>query len=118
MNISLSSFSEYRIAAIYVREQYWDELFGLVKQNPSLSFLDEHEKYLPDKYASEVNQMYLKAVNKLLSDNTGRKYYESACRYLRKLKKRGAKELVTDEVKQLRKRYPQRKALMEELNLV
>ncbi|HLG38189.1 MAG TPA: hypothetical protein VI461_00925, partial [Chitinophagaceae bacterium] len=88
------------------------------RQNPSLNFLDEYEKHLPARFDDDINQMYMKAVNKLLIENTGRKYYETACRYLRKLKKRGARELVAEKIKQLRHQYPQRRALLEELNLV
>lgn len=109
---------EYRIATIYLREQYWDELFGLLKKNPTFTFLDEFEKHMPDRFADDINQMYMGAVNKLLIENTGRKFYETACRYLRKLKKRGAVELVEMKIKQLRRQYPQRRALMDELNLV
>jgi len=50
--------------------------------------------------------------------NVSRNYYQNACRYLRKMIKMGAREKANFVIGQLKALYPNRKALMEELQNV
>lgn len=43
---------------IYIKEQWWDRLFLMVKQNCSLDNIQQNEPYLSKDYASELIELY------------------------------------------------------------
>lgn len=106
------------ISNIYIREKWWDKLFEFVKQSPSLNTISEYEQYLAKDYSKELSEMYAVAVIKYLEQNMGRKHYQLACRYLRRIIKLGNREKANELIEKFRNDYPARKALMEELNNV
>lgn len=106
------------IAQIFIKEQWWPRLLALVKETPSLNTLDAYEKYLSKLYSKEIAALYADAVLNYLKENVGRNYYQTACRYIRKIIKLGARDIADEVVAHLRAEYPSRKALMEELEKV
>ncbi len=106
------------IAQIYIWEESWDRLFEVVKKNLSLTWLDMYGQYLTKDYANEISGMYEKAVLDYMAANMGRDHYQTACRYLRKMIKMGARDKANNVIQQLKMLYPKRKALMEELQKV
>lgn len=103
------------ISRIYINEQWWNRLLELVKQNPSLHFIEQYEKHLSKDYAHELVSMYANAIENYMKVSTGRNHYQTACKYLRRVIKLGGRETVEKIIADFRKQYPQRKALMEEL---
>jgi len=108
----------YAIAQIYVNEQWWDRLLQLVENNVSLSMVEEYEKYLSKDFSSRLTELYESEILKYLQHNAARNHYQTACRYLRRITKLGAPLKTKYIIENLRKLYPQRKALLEELNKV
>ena len=106
------------IRNIYIKEQWWDRLFSLLKQNVSLHSLERDEKYLSKDYAPEFVKLYSENIIQYLQHNVGRKHYQTVCRYLRRMKKLGGGTQVTLLIENFRKEYPQRRALMDELSQV
>lgn len=106
------------IREIYINEQWWDRLFLRLKQNVSLNAIEQNEKYLAKDYSSELIELYSKAIINHLHSSVGRKHYQTACRYLRRMKKLGGNKQVNELIKLFREKYPKRKALMDELNSV
>ena len=106
------------LAGIFIREAWWDRLLELLKEAPTLEWIETYEEYLKKDYARELGTLYADAVLAFLNDNVGRKYYQRACRYIRRIKKLGEKEKAEEVVAILRKAYPQRRALLEELDQV
>lgn len=106
------------IRQIYIQEEWWERLFELLKSDISLDRLEREEEYLLNDYREEFVQLYSKEISIFLTDNMGRKYYQDACRYLRRMKKIGGGEQVKTLVKNFREKYSKRKALMDELNKV
>jgi len=106
------------IAKIYIREEWWSRLLALIKQNPSLSYIENYEKYLSENYSDELVKLYALAVVSQMSHSTGRSHYQTACKYLRRMIKLGGRESVEKIISDFRAQYPQRRALMEELNRV
>jgi hypothetical protein len=90
----------------------------MVKQNPDLRNIENYEEYLSKDYANEIIKMYSSGIMKYLEGNIGRKHYQTACRYLRRMKKLGGAEEVKKIIAELREKYPRRRSLMEELNKV
>jgi hypothetical protein len=103
------------IADIYIWEQQWEKLFGFVNSNISLHMLETYEKYLVNDYADEISDLYQLAIFKYMENNISRDHYRNACRYLRRMIKMGARVKASYVIQELRKLYPKRKALMEEL---
>lgn len=108
----------YFIAQVYIWEEKWDRLFDFVQKNLSLSILAEYEKYLMKDYGSEIPGLYQSAIFDYLENNVGRNFYQTVCRNLRKLIKMGYREKVDLMIRDIRKMYLQRKALIEELDRV
>ena len=106
------------IRNIYIKEQWWDRLFLMLKQNLSLENIQHNEEYLAKDYSSELIEMYSERIINYVEEYMGRKHYQTACRYLRRMKKLGGNDRVNELIEQFRKQYPQRKALMDELTRV
>lgn len=106
------------IRKIYIKQQWWNRLFELLKQTESLENIENEEQYLAKDYASELIQMYSSRLTKYVDKFIGREHYQKACRYLRRMKKLGGETEVNILIQHFRKTYPMRKALMDELNKV
>lgn len=106
------------IANIFIKEQWWNRLLELVKMNPSLSYIEQHEKVLSKDYADELVFIYEKEIINYIKKNAGRNHYKTACKYLRRMIKLGGRETVEKMVFDFRMLYPHRIALMDELNRV
>ncbi|HJN05499.1 MAG TPA: hypothetical protein QF480_02680 [Bacteroidales bacterium] len=106
------------IRKIYINEEWWDRLFLMLKQNLSLENIQHNEQYLVHDYSSELIELYSERIMNYVEKFVGRNHYQTACRYLRRMKKLGGNEQVNDLTELFRKKYPKRKALMDELNQV
>jgi len=106
------------IRKIYIKEEWWDRLFIMLKQNLSMENIEQNEQYLSKDYSSELMELYSERIINYVEKYIGRNHYQTACRYLRRMKKLGGKEKVNELIELFRKQYPQRRALMDELNRV
>lgn len=104
------------IQKIYIKEEWWDRLFLMLKQNLSLENIQENEKYLAKDYSTELVELYRERITNYVEKFIGRNHYQTACRYLRRMKKLGGNKQVNALIELFRNQYPKRKALMEELN--
>jgi uncharacterized Zn finger protein len=106
------------IREIYIKEKWWDRLLLMLKQNLSLENIKENEQYLAKDYSSELIEFYSERITNYVEKYLGRNNYQTACRYLRRMKKLGGNGQVDELIELFRKQYPQRKALMDELTRV
>jgi len=106
------------IRTIYIKEEWWDRLFLMLKQNLSMENIQQNEPYLSKDYSSELIKLYSERIINYVEKYIGRNHYQTACRYLRRMKKLGGKEKVNELIELFRKQYPQRRALMDELTRV
>ena len=111
-------YHEDLLANIFIREEWWDRLLELVKEIGHPSTAEYYESYLKKLYPEELAQIYERGIFDSLQNATGRKHYQTACRYIRKIKKLGLPEKANEIVESLRALYPRRPALLEELNQV
>lgn len=107
-----------KIREIYVREHYWDRLLVSIQEHPDLRTIEHFESYLKTDYSQELVELYSKAITSFLVTNVGRKYYQTACRYLRRMKKLGGTDEVNSLISELKDQYKQRRALLQELDNV
>lgn len=106
------------IRKIYIKEEWWDRLFLMLKQNLSLENIQQNEQYLSKGYSPELIELYSERITNYVEKYIGRNHYKTACKYLRRMKKLGGNEKVNELIEMFRKQYPQRRALMDELNQV
>ena len=103
---------------IFINEKWWDRLFLLLKQDLSLQTIEANEAYLSKEYSQELIELYRGCIVKYVDENMGRKHYQTACRYLRRMKKLGGNKKMLELTIILRNKYPQRRALLDELTRV
>jgi uncharacterized Zn finger protein len=106
------------VREIYINEKWWDRLFLLLKENTSLENIESNEKYLSKDYSQELVQLYSERLIKYVDRFMGRNHYQTACRYLRRMKKLGGNEKVNELIEYFKVTYPKRKALLDELSRV
>ncbi len=106
------------IRKIYISEEWWDRLFLMLKQNLSMENIQQNEQYLAKDYSSELIELYSGRITNYVEKYIGRNHYQTACKYLRRMKKLGGNDKVNQLIELFRRQYPQRRALMDELNRV
>jgi hypothetical protein len=106
------------IADMYIWEEQWENLLILLIANKSLDNILYAEKYLANLYAEQLVGFYYNAIEDYLKQSVGREYYKTACKYIRRMIKLGGRDEADHLIAELRKLYPQRRALMEELAMV
>jgi hypothetical protein len=106
------------VRKIYIKEEWWDRLFLLLKQNLSMENIQQNEQYLSKDFSSELIELYSGRITNYVEKYIGRNHYQTACRYLRRMKKLGGNERVNELIELFRKQYPQRRALIDELTRV
>lgn len=103
---------------IYIEEEKWDDLLNLIKEHVSIQTIETYQKYLEKYFPDELVVLYESAIRKMLEQTIGRGSYQEVCRILRRLRKLGAFEKVQSLINEFKGTYKNRKALLEELDLV
>ena len=75
------------IRQIYIKEEWWDRLFWMLKQNLSLEKIEQNEHYLAKDYSADLIELYSERITDYVEKYIGRKHYQTACRYLRRMEK-------------------------------
>ncbi len=106
------------VASIFIREEWWSRLLDLVKKEYTLDQLAKYEKLLAQHFPSELADLYAERIIRYVENHVGRSHYRTACKYIRKMIKLGAREKTDEVISQLRQTHYRKKALMEELDNV
>ncbi|MDB4335183.1 hypothetical protein OAA06_02355, partial [bacterium] len=106
------------VRTIFINEKWWDRLLLLLKQNTSLQNIEENEAHLSADYSPELIELYSERLINYVDQYIGRNHYQTACKYLRRMKKLGGSKRVEELANGFRKNYPKRKALLDELDRV
>jgi hypothetical protein len=110
--------SFHSIADMYIWEEQWENLLRFLVANKSLDNIAYAEKYLAKQYAEQLVGMYYVEIEDFLKESVGRSFYKTACKFIRRMIKLGGRDEAEFLIADLRKHYPQRRALMEELDMV
>ena len=104
---------------VYATEQMLDELFFSVENHSSEFYeIDEYEETLKLQNKKRLVDIYENRIRKYLIGHISRQYYKVAASYIKKIKKLGGEKRANDLVSELRVRYKNRKALIEELKTI
>lgn len=118
LQVTKKSPDVHLVARIYINEGWWDKLLALVQKYPYFEFIELYEQQLAPHYSVEIIGLYEKNVERYLEENVGRDHYQYACRMIRRIIKLGGKDIAHKIVLYLRQKYPNRIALMDELNML
>lgn len=107
-----------KLTSFYIWEKYWDRYLELLKANATLQRIEMAEKHLSNLYSDQLILLYDAEIRSFVKNNVGRSHYINSCRYIRRMKKLGGKQIADKLIEDLRVQYKNRKALLEELNNV
>lgn len=111
-------FASETIVEIYIWEERWSDLLQVLKRDPSLESIESYEKYLSKDFSGELTDLYQKFILKYMAEKMGREHYRKACYYLQRMIGLNAREKANFVISQLKKLYPRRAALMDELKSI
>jgi uncharacterized Zn finger protein len=80
--------------------------------------IDYFFPYLIKEYSTEVKEIFINLIYKMMETASGRKQYQKVCEIIKLFKKAFGKERSTDLVIELKKTNPRRRALLEELDQI
>lgn len=108
------------LAPIYIEEGYWDRLLELVKNETRLDTILTYHDHLVKIYPSEMLQVYLPALEHKGHSVNDRSGYIDLVSKMRKIIKDipSGKEEVISTAKKLKRTYPRRPAMIEELDKI
>ena len=102
---------------IYVREKMWEALLSAAYTMGDYS-IEKYRFHLEKYYPKETCDIYARFIYQKLEKASKRGVYRDACRYLRRINKLGQADQMESIIVDLRERYKNRPALMDELNKV
>jgi hypothetical protein len=108
----------YLVAWICIEEERWNILLKVCESSFTLNGIQEYEKHLAKRFPEELAAIYKRKILELLDRGTGRNHYQEATRFIRRMKKFGANSQADELITLIRQKYPQRRALLEELEMI
>jgi len=110
-------YFDHIVPEIYLREEKWTDLLAAIQEaHPSTG--EHYRKQLEPRFPDEMCDLYERFALDTLSQRANRQGYQMACQYLRRIAKLGQKERVDSLVQNLREKYPNRPALLDELKKI
>lgn len=103
------------IAAIYADEKMYDALLAYIQTLRSLDLLQRYDYLLFKHQRKLLYQLYTDFINAYLKNHLGRKAALKIRGMIQHLFKVGARDLADNLVTMIRRTYPERHALMDEL---
>ncbi|KOS68303.1 hypothetical protein AEA09_06850 [Lysinibacillus contaminans] len=96
-----------------IEEQQWAVLLRYCKKHPE--FLENYARYLIQDYREDVKALFMQKLTKEASTASNRGHYQALRKTLQNFKNLGFTEEVASIITQLKKQYPKRPALHDEL---
>jgi uncharacterized Zn finger protein len=110
-------YFDHIIPEIYLREEKWTDLLAAIQEShPSTA--EHYRKQLEPRFPAEMCDLYERFALDTLAQKANRQGYQVACQFLRRIAKLGQRERVDNLVEDLRKKYSNRPALLDELKKV
>lgn len=103
------------IAAIYAEEEMYDALLVYIQSLRSLDLLQRYDHILFKSQRKLLYELYMDFITSYLNNHLGRKAALKIKGMIQHLYKVGARDLAGNLVQMIRRRYPERHAMMEEL---
>ena len=109
----------YNLAAIYIEEKMWGELFGLLQRNADIHTLNQYSRYLVKDFATDLIPLYKNAIEVASEKASDRKGYHEIASYILKMSAiPGGKGPARLFANQLTEKFNKRPAMKDELGKV
>ena len=108
--------SYHTLGEIYIREERWKDLLDLVREYKSLSIIEQYESYLKQHFPEELLDMYEEKISEHFERAASRSDYSQGCHYLQRMHQAGGKERTKVLIEEVRRAFPRKPALQDELN--
>jgi hypothetical protein len=109
----------YHLAAVYIEEKMWNELYGLLEKSPDIHSLLQYSHYLVKDYANELVLLYKNAIDRAAEKASKRKDYRQLASYILNMAKiPGGKETARLLISKLITKYDKRPAMRDELEKI
>jgi len=105
------------LAEIYVREEMWSALLKLA-QPDKVSVITKYKNHLHSIYPEECCDIYERVIHRDMDSATSRDGYKVCAELLARIRELGEEERAEIIKAALIKRYPKRRAMIEELNRI
>jgi len=107
------------LAAIYIEEKMWPELYGLLQKSPNIQSLLLYSNYLLKDYAPSLIPLYIDAIELAAERSSDRRGYQETASFILKMSKiPGGKEPARLLVARLIEKYNKRPAMKDELKKI
>ncbi|MEM1123484.1 MAG: hypothetical protein AAGJ18_23805 [Bacteroidota bacterium] len=103
------------MATILEEENRLEDLMAEIKKSPSLRLLDRYFDLLGRHFKTDFLVFYEKMVRVYIDAHTGRSIYKECCQNIDKIIQLGGLAKAKIIVRDWRKKYPRRRAMIEEL---
>ncbi len=107
------------LAAVYIEEKMWGELFGLLQKYANIHELLQYSRYLEKEYAPELIRMYNNAIVKEAEGASNRNEYHEIATHIKKMSELpGGKALSRLLINELMVQFAKRPAMKDELGKI
>lgn len=103
----------YLAAWAYAQDGLWNEVREIALRHPHL--IEPYRQELEKRFPEAIATVYQRQIDKLLENVSNRATYQEAASYLSRLKNMGQSELAAQIARGYIERFPQRRAMIEEL---
>jgi uncharacterized Zn finger protein len=109
-----------KLAWVYAREGLWDRLLPLTREHEiGIHILPHYQGELEKRFPNEVATIYEQQIKLMVTKGSAnRSTYQKIADYLTRMKRLGKAAAVDAIISDLRAKYPQRRALLDELKQV
>jgi len=108
-----------QLAAVYIEEKMWGELFGLLQRYSNIHDLLQYSHYLGKEYAPELIRMYNNAILQEAERASNRNAYHEIASFIKKMSELpGGKGPAGLLINQLMTQYTKRPAMKDELGKI
>jgi hypothetical protein len=102
------------LAAVYIEESMWENLFKEVKNSNNINVLEKYLQYLAPHYPNQLIPIYESAIQKF-AEQTGRNIYATLVGYLKNMARlKGGDTVAKELMLALLEKYKNRPAMKEE----
>lgn len=109
---------DYDLAKIYYKEKMWPELLSIAKEPGEPYIVEEYFSKLYKLYPKELAKIYEKVIYNKMEYAGGRSLYQEVVKYIERIIFIGDKQKAKLIVDNLKVKYKNRRAMIEELNQI
>lgn len=110
--------SHHQLVQLFKSEQKWEQLFDTLNASNDFRIFKEYEAVFPKEFISKIVNTYANELVDFVQKQATRAAYRDACHYIQRIHQLGFFDKAMALITHLQEKFPKRRALIEELNLI